>query len=83
MVIFHEAGFHRGEEIRSEGQIGRRGLIVGILSFLWLRGGGRIFSGGGGVPVDIQSQGVILIMGLLEVFACDVGVVQGVGDRSG
>ena len=83
MILVHEPGFHRGEGSRSEGTIVRRGLIVGILGFLWLRGGSRLFRGGGGITVDVRAQGVILRVGIHEVFACEVGVVQGARDHSG
>ena len=38
-------------------------LIVSISDFLWLRGGVRLFRGGGGITVDVCSQGVILGVG--------------------
>ena len=60
-----------------------RGIIVEILDFIWLRGGGHLFCGGGEIMIEVHVQGVIVFVGIYEVFACEVGLVKGAGDLSG
>ena len=48
-----------------------------------MRGGGRLFLGGGGVTVDVCAHGFFLALGLREVFVCEFGAVQGGGYHIG
>ena len=50
---------------------------------VWLRDGGRLFRGGGGIAIVVRAQGGVLGEDLHEVFVGEVGVLQGTRDRSG